>query len=241
MAWRDLFTDLIREPLDTIFPDTERLHVARQINFKIMPGERVGLIGVNGAGKTSLCRCISGMFPPTRGMIKRHVPVRGIFDTHIGIQPELTGRENAELLAHFLYGGRGDMAQLLNDAFEFSELGRFIDVPFKLYSNGMQARLCLSLVTARPAGLLILDEVFDGADVFFREKVGQRMMDLMQESLGVIFVSHAFDQIKRVCTRVLVLHQGKIIYDGAPEEAIAAFDDANKAAPALGHSLSVGL
>src|SRR5256885_10895379 len=101
---------------------------------------------------------------PNSGKIQVMGQARAVFDTHVGIHPELTGRENAWLLAEFLYPELEDKQSIVDEALEFSELGKFVDLPFRLYSNGMQTRLCLSVVTARPSDLLILDEVFDGAD-----------------------------------------------------------------------------
>ncbi len=223
--FRDVFTSLVQDPMDTLFPNADYLHVAKDLSFTISEGERIGLLGVNGVGKTSLCRCIAGLFLPKSGKIKRYGPVRGVFNTALGIQPELTGRENAELLAHFIYPGTKDIDKIIDEAIEFSELGQFAEAPVKLYSNGMQTRLCLSVISARPTGLLILDEVFDGADMFFREKVSHRVLRLMKSSGGVLFVSHGMEQIKRVCTRVLVLHRGQIIFDGEPQEGIHFFEN----------------
>ncbi|OFZ78484.1 MAG: hypothetical protein A3K03_08795, partial [Bdellovibrionales bacterium RIFOXYD1_FULL_44_7] len=223
LNWRDLFTALAKDPFGTLFHEADRLHIARNISFSVKRGDRIGIIGVNGSGKTTLCRCIAGMYVPTSGTIVRKGKMRAVFDTAIGIQPELTGRENATLLAEFMYADQKNKLKIINDALQFSELGSFIDVPFRLYSKGMQARLCLSLVSARPCDLLILDEVFDGADVFFSEKISARVLDVIHRSGAVLFVSHSFDQIKKVCNRVLVLSGGQIIFDGEVEKGIAVY------------------
>jgi ABC-type polysaccharide/polyol phosphate transport system ATPase subunit len=179
-------------------------------------------LGVNGAGKSSLCRCIAGMYKPTTGSVEVFGETRAVFNTNIGIQPDLTGRENAELLTQFLYPGlsKNDAKELINDAINFSELGRFIDAPFRLYSNGMQTRLSLSLVSARPTDLLILDEVFDGADTFFKEKISLRVQKMIQLSGAALFVSHSPDQVLKVCNRAIVLDQAQIVFDGEPSEAL---------------------
>lgn len=223
--FRGLFTSLLQDPIDTLFPCSDRIQVAQDVSFSIVEGERVGILGVNGVGKTSLCRCIAGMFHAHSGSIKRHASIRGVFDTCLGIQPELTGLENAELLAHFIYPERNDIRAIVDEAIAFSELGRFAEAPYKLYSNGMKIRLSLSLISARPTGLLILDEVFEGADMFFREKISERVLNLMKSSGAVLFVSHSVSQIERVCTRVLVLHHGQIAFDGDPKEGIQFFEN----------------
>ena len=201
----------------------EELKVLDGIDFDVFEGERVGILGVNGVGKTSLCRCVAGFYQPTAGKVRVHGEVRAIFDTAFGIQPELTGRENAELLSEFLYPGDFDKTELIEDALDFSELGHFLDVPFRLYSNGMQARLCLSLISCRPCDLLILDEVFEGADAFFRTKIARRILNMIEHSGAVLFVSHTPEQIKTVCNRLIVLHQGKIAFDGDVDEGLAFY------------------
>ena len=106
------------------------------------------------------------------------------------------------------------------DAEEFSELGKYMDVPFKLYSKGMRARLFLSLISSRPSDLLILDEVFNGADHFFSEKITRRVKDLILKSGAVLFVSHSHELVNEVCNRVLVFDNRKIIFDGSPADGI---------------------
>jgi ABC-2 type transport system ATP-binding protein len=222
-SWRDLFTRLASDPASAFIGEKDRLHVARDISLHVRRGDRVGILGVNGAGKTSLCRAVAGMYRPASGVIRRTGRLRAVFDTAVGMQPELTGRENAELLARFLYPEEPDRQALVDEALEFSELGRFLDVPYRLYSNGMQARLCLSLVSCRPCDLLILDEVFEGADAFFREKISRRVSALIESSGAVLFVSHSVEQVRRVCNRAILLRDGRVAFDGPVEEALRAY------------------
>jgi len=217
---RDRFVEAVRGPKHE-GSALEELCVLNNISFNINEGDRIGILGVNGAGKTTLCRCLAGTYNPTRGAVRRHGRVRGVFDTAIGIYPNLTGRENARLLMHFLYPECVDQhAELVEEALEFSELGKFLDYPYRTYSNGMQARLCLSLISCRPSDLLILDEVFDGADRFFREKISRRILSIIEKSGAVVFVSHSAEQIFNVCNRVLLLEHGEILFDGDVGEAL---------------------
>jgi ABC-type polysaccharide/polyol phosphate transport system ATPase subunit len=220
---RDVFVKIMSDPVGYFLNEAPRLVVADQLNFEIRSGDRLGLMGVNGVGKTSVCRCIAGMYTPTAGKVSVFGEVRAVFDTAVGIQPELTGRENARLLAEFIYPGAKDLDQILEQALLFSELGSFLDTPYKFYSNGMQTRLSLSLVSAKPCDLLILDEVFDGADVFFREKISRRVLDIIAKSGAVIFVSHQPEQIERVCNRVIVYSSGKVAYDGEVKAGLEFF------------------
>jgi ABC-2 type transport system ATP-binding protein len=222
-ALRDVFVQSVRHPVQTLTRVPQLLEILTDVNLTISKGERVALIGVNGTGKTSLCRAIAGFYTPTGGSITRSGKIRAIFDTIVGIYPELTGRENAFVLAEFLYPDMKDKEQKINEALEFSELGSFLDTPFKHYSNGMQARLCLSVLTMEPTDLLILDEVFEGADQFFREKISERVLKLIEKSGAVLFVSHNEDQLSRVCNRAIWLHQGKVEFDGEIQEGLRRY------------------
>lgn len=227
-TWKDAFTRLSSDPLGTLLSEKDRLHVARDFTFDVKRGDRIGLIGVNGAGKTSLCKCIAGLYAPTTGKMKRNGQVRAIFDTSVGVNPELTGRENARLLAEFMYPFEDDREAIVTEALEFSELGKFIDMPYKLYSNGMQTRLCLSLVSGRPCDLLVLDEVFDGADAYFKSKISVRVKKMIERSGAVIFVSHSDGQIREVCNRVILLDQGRIVHDGDVTEGLRIYTESTR-------------
>lgn len=217
---RDSFINLFKNPLDFILKKPEILPVLRGIDFELYKGDRMGILGLNGAGKTTLCRILCGMMTPTTGNIICEGHVEAIFDVATGIMPELTGRENAYLLARLFYQTREVSKEIVEEALEFSELSHFLDAPYKTYSKGMQARLVLSLISGTPSNVLILDEVFDGADLFFKEKIAKRMIKKIQGSDAVIFVSHGPDQILELCNRVLVLKNGLIEFDGPPQEAI---------------------
>jgi len=216
---RDTFVQLAKAPFDYLTRGQEVLPVIRQVSLELKTGDRLGLLGVNGAGKTTLCRILCGMLKPGKGKLTTHGHVEAIFDTSNGIMPELTGRENAELLVALL-GSAGFTPAIVEEALAFSELGVFLDAPFKTYSKGMQARLALSLISATTSDVLILDEVFDGADLFFREKIALRMRQKIERSGAVIFVSHGPEQVLDLCNRVIVMDKGTITFDGAPAAGI---------------------
>lgn len=217
---RDSFVRTVTHPFTTLFSPQQKLEVLDGLDFEVRRGDRIALMGVNGAGKTTLCRAIAGFYTPTRGRLVVRGRVRAIFDTMVGIYPELTGRENAEILTDFLYPDLPDREAKIRQALAFTELEQFLDTPFKFYSNGMQARLCLSILTMQETDVLILDEVFEGADQFFREKIAARVLDMIQRSGAVVFVSHNEDQLRRVCNRAVVIRHGKVAFDGAVEEGL---------------------
>ncbi len=199
--------------------------VLKGLNLTLEKGDKLGVLGVNGSGKTTLCRLISGVLAFDSGEISLSGECRSIFNTTIGVIPELTGRENAQLLVHFIFPTESIESQksILEDALEFSELNEFLDIPFQNYSKGMQARLCLSVISAKECDLLILDEVFDGADLFFQEKIRTRISDVIERSGATILVSHTLDQIRSVCNKVMVLDNGNIKYIGDVEKGIKAY------------------
>lgn len=227
-TWRESVSRLFSNPgISAGLPSgRDHLQVLDGLNLTVREGDRIGLVGANGTGKTTLCKCIAGFYRPASGTIKAHGSVRAVFDTGFGIQPELTGRENAELLSQFIFPLDVDRQRLVDEALEFSELGKFLDMPFRLYSNGMQARLCLSLISGKGVDLLILDEVFEGADAYFRKKISRRILQMIEESGAVIFVSHAAEQVRTVCNRLIVLQHGKVGYDGPVESGLEHYESA---------------
>jgi ABC-type polysaccharide/polyol phosphate transport system ATPase subunit len=226
---RDVFVNAFTNPVKLLFNRRPTLEILKNVTFQVKNGDRLAILGVNGSGKTSLCRTISGMHGENKA-IRLEGDVRAIFDTSVVVQPELSGRENAWILTNLLFAKypKEERAAIVKDAVEFSELDYFIDTPFKLYSKGMKTRLFLSVVSARPSDLLILDEVFSGADSFFNDKISKRVEEMISKSGAVIFISHVEDIVTRVCNRGIVLHNKKISFDGDIKSAMAFYNKINK-------------
>ena len=224
---RDVFVDAFSHPIEYLFRRRELLYVIDGVSLEIYQGMRLGIVGTNGSGKTTLCRAIAGMITAQAGSVSTTAEVRAIFDTGTGVIQELTGRENAYLLARLLFPKIANLSAIVEEAIEFSELGHFIDVPFCNYSKGMQSRLILSLISSVPTDVLLLDEVLDGADIFFQKKIAQRMESFIKASGATIFVSHSYDQIKQVCTSLVVLHKGRIHFQGSVEEGWDVYQKLN--------------
>jgi ABC-type polysaccharide/polyol phosphate transport system ATPase subunit len=212
---RDIFVRFFTAPLGLIQKNVDSYLVLENISFSVRKGEVIGILGVNGVGKTSICRYLAGIIDAEEVQSKAK-NICSIFDTNISIHPDLTGRENATVLAELLYGKctKKERELILEEAFAFSELKEFLDTPINIYSRGMKARLYLSLVTAQNADLVILDEIFGGTDIFFTEKFKHRIKNFMDNSGAVIMVSHNVDEIKHYCNRIIILSDKKIIYDG---------------------------
>ncbi len=220
---REVFIQFLLGPFSV---QTRRVHkeILNDINLEIKSGDRIGLIGVNGAGKSSLCRIMAKIYLPSSGSVYQKCKVRALFESGIMLYPELSGRENALVLCKIYFPELiNEHKDIIQEALDFSELGEYIDAPIKTYSNGMLVRLTLSLLSSRPAEVLILDEVFDGADEFFREKLNQRVRKMIDESGAVVFVSHYQNQIEAICNRAILLVGGKVIFDGAIENAFQKY------------------
>lgn len=215
---RDVFVSALAHPFDYLLRRPELLYVIDGVSLEITRGMRLGIMGTNGSGKSTLCRGMAGMMKPQLGSIETKGEVRAIFDTGTGVIAELTGRENAYLLARLFFPAMKDLRPLVEEAIEFSELGHFIDVPFMNYSKGMQSRILLSLISSVPSEILILDEVFDAADIFFQHKFASRMKKFIASAGATIFVSHSIDQVREVCNHLVILNKGKIHFSGSVED-----------------------
>ncbi|WP_290735476.1 ATP-binding cassette domain-containing protein [Halobacteriovorax sp. JY17] len=221
--FRQIFVEALSSPIKFLTQKKQVNHVLDSINLEIFEGDRVGILGVNGSGKSTLCRQIAGM--GKKNNFVKTSDVKAILNTNVGAFPELTGRENIEILVHLLYTNlsKEEKRKIVDDAVSFSEIEEFIDTPFKNYSKGMKARTFLSAISSTPSDLLILDEVFDGADTFFSTKVAQRVKKMIALSGAVIFISHDLENIREICNRVLVLHMGQVIFDGDVVEGIKSY------------------
>lgn len=217
-SWRDRFIEIFRPAYKKSVDEK----ILSKVSLNIKSGDRLGILGLNGAGKTSLCRCISGIYQPSGGQIEVVGQVQAIFDTSVALFPELTGRENIEILVSLLYPSL-KAQDLVEDICSFSGLRKYLDMPFKFYSNGMKTRLTLSAISCRPSDILILDEVFEGADQSFKAKIGRRISKMIEESGIVIFVSHTPSQVLEVCNRAIVLFDSEVVLDGSPQDAVSEY------------------
>lgn len=226
-TFRDTFIDKLSNPFKK--EDKQYFLALDGINLNFKDGARVGLIGLNGSGKTTLCRCISGFYSPRAGKIVRNGKVRALFDSSLAIYPELSGRENLEVMAQVFYDHEKNIQEIIEESIVFSELGPHIDLPVKTYSKGMLLRLTMSLLSAKPADVLILDEVFDGADEFFKSKLAVRIRNLIDTSGVVIFVSHQEEQIRDICDQVVVMERGRMLFAGDIDTGYQIYRDRSNA------------
>jgi ABC-type polysaccharide/polyol phosphate transport system ATPase subunit len=220
-SFRKKIISFVQSPAKTVFSKKPTLHVIKNVSLTAQKGDRIAIIGKNGAGKSTLCRLISGVYKPQSGKISVQGEIKSILDPGACVFPELSGRENARILLKLMNLNRTfDIEKTLADVLEFSGLGHFADMPMRLYSTGMYTRLCLAIVTAQPADILILDEVLDGADLEFSKLINRRILEVVTNANIVFFVSHSIESLRTVCNKGAVLHNGQIQYFGPIEEAI---------------------
>jgi lipopolysaccharide transport system ATP-binding protein len=193
------------------------------INLSVHEGERVGIIGHNGAGKSTMLKMMAGVYPPTTGqrIVKGHVS--SLFDIALGFEMDATGWENIQYRGYLLGETPRSIRAKMQPIAEFSELGRFLDIPVRYYSAGMLVRLAFSISTSIEPDILIVDEVLSAGDMEFQTKARARMKALMASARAVVIVSHDMSSLAQLCDRVLWLDHGTIRLAGPTDQVIAAY------------------
>jgi lipopolysaccharide transport system ATP-binding protein len=180
------------------------------VSFDLVAGDRLGLVGANGAGKTTLLKVLYGIYQPTGGTLSITGRVDALFNINLGFRAEATGRRNIELRGLINGWSPEEIEQRKQEIIEFSELGDFIDMPFKSYSQGMAARLAFATSTSFKPEVLLMDEWIGAGDASFQEKAKKRMNELAEAAGIIVLASHNADLINRTCNKVLELDKGKV-------------------------------
>jgi lipopolysaccharide transport system ATP-binding protein len=196
----------------------------RGIDFTVGRGERVGIIGRNGAGKSTLLKLVTGNLPATEGEVTVRGDVQALLEIGGGLHPEFTGHENINAALGFMGLNRDQIEEATRDIADFTELGRFLEQPFKTYSLGMQARLSLGIATSIQPEILIIDEILGTGDAYFFTKSTARMKRLLDGGASVLLVSHALDQVARFCERTVWIDRGRIVMEGRTVEVVKAYE-----------------
>lgn len=189
----------------------------KDINFSLNQGDRLGILGLNGAGKSTLLKVIAGVLKATEGTVTTKGKIAPLLELGAGFDQQYTGRENIYLYGAVLGFSKKFIDEKIDEIIEFSELGKFIDVPVKNYSSGMKSRLGFSVATQVNPDILILDEVLSVGDAKFRKKSEAKIMEMFEKGATVLFVSHSLDQVQRLCDRAILLEKGHIIANGSIE------------------------
>ena len=198
----------------------------REVSFTLGAGDRLGLVGNNGAGKTTLLRALAGIYEPVGGRVRVQGSIGALLDPNLGMNMELTGRENIALRG--LYQGlpRTAIRRLEEDVEDFAELGEFIDLPVRFYSSGMVVRLGFSLATAIRSEVLLMDEWILAGDANFMAKARSRLEDVVRGAQILVLSSHVVEIVEQWCNRLIWLEGGRVRADGTTAEVMPAYRDA---------------
>jgi homopolymeric O-antigen transport system ATP-binding protein len=195
----------------------------RDVSFEARRGEALGIIGHNGAGKSTILKLLSNITTPTSGEMTINGRLSALIEVGSGFHPELTGRENVYLSGSILGMRRREIAAKLDSIVEFAGLQKFLDVPVKRYSSGMYVRLGFSIAAHLDPDILLLDEVLAVGDAAFQQKCLQRIGALKESGITIVFISHDLGAVERLCDRVLLMRQGELVAGGKPAEVIAQY------------------
>lgn len=194
------------------------------ISIEIKKGEMVGLIGKNGAGKSTLMKLIAGITFPTSGSVEVDGRVGSFINLTAGFNTDFTGRKNLYYKGMLTGKSKEEIDAVMDDIIEFVDLGDYFDLPMRMYSSGMSARLGFALAVFTNPDILVVDEVFAVGDKTFQEKSRAKTMELFNSDKTLIFSSHSDALIKRFCNRVIYIKDGGIAFDGDVDEGIAMYN-----------------
>ncbi|NQY13153.1 MAG: ABC transporter ATP-binding protein [Henriciella sp.] len=200
------------------------VNAIKNVSFDVAQGERIGIIGHNGAGKSTMLRALAGIYPLKSGSITVSGQVGSLLDVGLGFEPESTGRENIYYRGMSMGISRKEMKKHEQAIIDFAELGDFIDLPMRTYSTGMFVRLGFAVSTQFKPDILLIDEVFGAGDAIFQKRALARMHEIVEQAGIVVIATHDLGLVQNLCTRTLLLDDGSIVFDGAPADAIDAFN-----------------
>jgi len=195
----------------------------RDLTLDVRDGERLGIVGRNGAGKSTILKVIAGIYPVRSGTVRVRGRIQSLFDLSLGFEPEATGRDNITYRGLLMGAKPAELAVRGEEIAVFADLGEFIDYPVKTYSAGMLVRLAFAISTSFGGDILLMDEVINAGDAFFMAKARKRLLALVSSSHIMMLVSHDLGAIRDLCSRAILLEHGRIAADGPPAEVVAAY------------------
>lgn len=206
-----------------------RVHAINNISLSLKDGDRLAIIGHNGAGKSSLLKILAGIYPPTSGELSVDGTISSMFELATGFEMEQNGWNNIYLRGLMLGQKPSEIKSKMKEIAEFSELGNFLNMPVKYYSSGMFIRLAFSISTAIEPDILLLDEIIAAGDAAFLDKANKRLKEMIKTSKIMILVTHSMQSALDMCNQCIWMERGKIIMQGEPSEVTKAYtDDAAK-------------
>lgn len=202
----------------------EEFWALRDVSFEVMKGDALGLIGLNGSGKSTMLKTIAGVLKPTEGSVRVNGSVAPLIELGAGFDMDLTARENVFLNGALLGHSRKEMESFYDDIVSFSELENFMNVPVKNFSSGMVSRLAFSIATIGVPDILIVDEVLSVGDFRFQEKCERRIQAMADQGMTILFVSHSIAQVKKICDKIAWLESGQLKRFGSAEEICKEYE-----------------
>jgi lipopolysaccharide transport system ATP-binding protein len=203
----------------------EKFWALNDVSFDVYHGETLGIVGRNGAGKSSLLRVLAGIVNPDKGKVINHGVTASLLSLQVGFVNHLTGRENAILSGMMLGLSKDAVLERLGDIQEYSDIGDFFDQPVNTYSSGMRARLGFSVAIYVNPDVILLDEVLGVGDIEFREKSGETIRSIIKSDKTVVLVSHDGGVIKRLCDRVIWVDDMRSKMEGEPEKVVSCYEE----------------
>lgn len=199
---------------------------ANYLSFKINKGERVAILGSNGAGKSTILKLITSVCYPTEGTVTVNGRVAALLELSSGFDSEFTGRENIYLKCQLLGIPKNEVKKIEDEIIEFADIGAYIDQPVKTYSSGMKARLGFSIIIHSKSEILVIDEALSVGDKNFKNKCLAKIKEISEnDEVTMLFVTHSITQAREFCERGIVLNKGQMVYDGEIERAIKEYND----------------
>jgi len=220
---RDAIPSAVSMLLGRPEPPRTRFVALERVSFAVAPGEALGLVGRNGAGKSTSLKLAAGIYRPDEGRVVREGRVASMIELSAGFHPDLSGRENVYLNGALLGLRRREVAALMPRIVAFADIGPFVDAPLRVYSSGMAVRLGFAVASHVPAELLLVDEVLAVGDLDFHTRCVERMAARRREGVSVLFVSHNLAVVEQFCDRVLVVDRGRKVEEGDPVTVVDAY------------------
>jgi ABC-2 type transport system ATP-binding protein/lipopolysaccharide transport system ATP-binding protein len=192
------------------------IHALKDISLNLKDGDRLGLVGHNGAGKSSLLKVLAGIYRPTSGILEVEGRVVSTLNISLGMEVEATGYENIYIRGLMLGMSLKEISKKITEIAGFTELGKYLDLPVRFYSSGMKTRLAFATVTAMDSDILLMDEVIGTGDASFIGRAEARLNEFINRSKIIVLASHSDEMILRLCNKAILLEHGKLINFAAP-------------------------
>jgi lipopolysaccharide transport system ATP-binding protein len=209
----------------------EKHGILKDVSFSVTPGEVVGIVGSNGAGKSSLLKIIAGTLYQTNGDVIVNGSVSAILELGMGFHPELSGRQNAINTAQLMGHTIGEDQVAISDIENFADIGEYFDLPVRSYSSGMQVRVAFAVATAFRPDLLIIDEALSVGDASFQRKCFRKIEEFQKKGTAMLFVSHDIETVKRICSKAIFIKNGKLIESGKAKKVCDMYEQYMHSAP----------